>query len=130
MMSLLAMVLLLLLLMLLPHLLLVSNLPTAAAVPHPHPLSRRLSIVVIPRAGAGTGLGLAGPLPGLVLLLLVVLGQELSLRIGDGEVAEHVRGGEGFLFKVIISHGLLTGVPLGGVHDQQLLEQLECLGLW
>ena len=110
--------LLLLLLMLLPHLLLVAHLATVVGVPHPHPLGWRLAAVIVSSTGAGAGLGLTGSLPRLVLLLLVVLGQELPLGVGDGEVAEHVRGGEGLLFEVIVCHGLLAGVPLGGVHYQ------------
>ena len=116
--ALLAVVLLLLLLVLLSHLLLVSHLPVVAVVAHPDPLGRRLPTVIVSRPGAGAGLGLTGPLPRLVLLLLVVLGQELPLGVGDGEVTEHVRGGERLLFEVVIGHGLLTGVPLGGVHYQ------------
>merc|ERR1719239_319829 len=117
MMSLLPVVLLLLLLLLLvlSHLLLVSHLATVVSVPHPHSLGWRLPTVVVSTPRAGAGLGLTGSLPGLVLLLLVVLGQELSLGVGDGEVPEHVRGGEGFLLEVIIRHGLFTGVSLGGV---------------
>ena len=120
--------LLLLLVLLLAHLLLVSHLATVVGVSHPHSLGWRLPTVIVSTPRAGAGLGLTGSLPGLVLLLLVVLRQELSLGVGDREVTEHVGGGEGLLLEVIVRHGLLTGVPLGGVHDQELLQQLECLG--
>merc|ERR1719507_2348873 len=70
------------------------------------------------------------PVPRLVLLFLVIFGQELPLWVWDREVSKDIGGRVRLLLEVPVCHGSLTGEPLCGVHDQQFLQQLESLGVW
>ena len=129
MVTLLAMVLLLLLLL---HLLLVMIaalllllLSTASTAPHPNAFAWRLTIAIchvcstssiVPRVLPSI------PISGLVLLLLIILREELSFRIGNWEVAEYIRSWVWLLLEVTVCHGCLAGETLGGVHNQEFLK--------
>ena len=134
MVTLLTMVLLLLLLL---HLLLMMVaslllllLTTPSTPTHSHTLAWWLTISISHVCSASPIVPLLIPpisVPRLVLLFLVVFRQELSFWIWDGEVSKDIRGGVGLFFEVAICHSSLTGEPFCGVHDQQLLQQLESL---
>ena len=104
-------------------LLLLTTPPTPA---HSHALTWWLAIAIghVRSASPVIPLVLVSPIPvpRLVLLFLVVFGQELPLWVWDGKVSEDIRGRVGLLLEVPVCHGSLTGEPLGGVHDQQFLQ--------
>merc|ERR1719341_10681 len=56
----------------------------------------------------------------LLFIVVIVIGEKLSLRIRDRVVSKNIRGGGRILFKVVIRHGSLAGDALHGVHYQQL----------
>ena len=140
MVTLLTMVLLLLLLLLLHLLLMVVAslllllLTTPTTPTHSHTLTRWLTIAIGHVCSASPVIPLVLvppiPVPRLVLLLLVIFGQELPLWVWDGEVSKDIGGRVGLLLEVTICHSSLTGEPLCGVHDQQFLQQLESLRVW
>lgn len=134
MVTLLAVVLLLLLLL---HLLLMVVtslllllLTTTSTSTHSHPLTWWLTISIRHVGPASPIVALVFPsipVPRLILLFLIVFGQELSFWIWDGEVSKDIRGRVGLLLEVAICHSSLTGKSLCRVHDQQFLQQLESL---
>ena len=112
-------------------LLLLTTPPTPA---HSHTLTWWLAISIghICSASPVVPLVLVSPIPvpRLVLLFFVIFGQELPLWVWDREVSKDIGGRVGLLLEVPVCHGSLTGEPLGGVHDQQFLQELESLRVW